>query len=247
MGPGRNRGRPCSRARQEAPEEALPDPGPSRCSGWTCKPLDTSLCGLYISQGAAPRSAPLGESPGPGRPDPPALPHQLSLLSSNPAFMPSPDLSALTVAQIHSWLRTLPSVDDTLIACLEADPRRGVQRLASSVRRRRRAEGAERNRLERMHALERRLHRRGLRRIAGVDEAGRGPLAGPVVAAAVIFPPKRIFWESTTPRSSLRNAARNSISAFVKSLRMYPSPRRTRGKSTGTTSSRPRSWRCGGP
>ena len=30
---------------------------------------------------------------------------------------------------------------------------------------------------------------RGLRVIAGVDEAGRGPLAGPVVAAAVVFPP----------------------------------------------------------
>ncbi len=29
----------------------------------------------------------------------------------------------------------------------------------------------------------------GKKRIAGVDEAGRGPLAGPVVAAAVIFPP----------------------------------------------------------
>ena len=30
---------------------------------------------------------------------------------------------------------------------------------------------------------------RGLSRVAGVDEAGRGPLAGPVVAAAVILPP----------------------------------------------------------
>lgn len=37
--------------------------------------------------------------------------------------------------------------------------------------------------------LERSLWRRGLRRIAGVDEAGLGPLAGPVVAAAVILPP----------------------------------------------------------
>ena len=35
---------------------------------------------------------------------------------------------------------------------------------------------------------ERELLRRGCTRIAGVDEAGRGPLAGPVVAAAVIFP-----------------------------------------------------------
>ena len=32
------------------------------------------------------------------------------------------------------------------------------------------------------------LHARGLQHIAGVDEAGRGPLAGPVVAAAVILP-----------------------------------------------------------
>lgn len=33
------------------------------------------------------------------------------------------------------------------------------------------------------------LWRCGIRHVAGVDEAGRGPLAGPVVAAAVIFPP----------------------------------------------------------
>ena len=35
--------------------------------------------------------------------------------------------------------------------------------------------------------FERLLWARGLRRVAGVDEAGRGPLAGPVVAAAVVF------------------------------------------------------------
>lgn len=32
------------------------------------------------------------------------------------------------------------------------------------------------------------LHARGIQRVAGVDEAGRGPLAGPVAAAAVILP-----------------------------------------------------------
>ncbi len=46
-----------------------------------------------------------------------------------------------------------------------------------------------RARLTRLLARERTLWRRGLRRIAGVDEAGLGPLAGPVVAAAVIMPP----------------------------------------------------------
>ncbi|MFW9603509.1 MAG: ribonuclease HII, partial [Trichlorobacter sp.] len=37
-------------------------------------------------------------------------------------------------------------------------------------------------------SYEQRFHRQGRQRIAGIDEAGRGPLAGPVVAAAVIFP-----------------------------------------------------------
>jgi len=36
--------------------------------------------------------------------------------------------------------------------------------------------------------IERELRGRGFGRVAGVDEAGRGPLAGPVVAAAVVFP-----------------------------------------------------------
>jgi ribonuclease HII len=37
-------------------------------------------------------------------------------------------------------------------------------------------------------AIEQQYWSQGLTRIAGVDEAGRGPLAGPVVAAAVLFP-----------------------------------------------------------
>lgn len=41
-------------------------------------------------------------------------------------------------------------------------------------------------------SIETAAHARGLTRIAGVDEAGRGPLAGPVVAAAVILDPARI-------------------------------------------------------
>ena len=43
-------------------------------------------------------------------------------------------------------------------------------------------------RQEKMKELERRLKGEGYRFIAGVDEAGRGPLAGPVYAAAVILP-----------------------------------------------------------
>lgn len=47
---------------------------------------------------------------------------------------------------------------------------------------------AELGRLARLDLLEREVRRRGYRFIAGVDEVGRGSLAGPVVAAAVILP-----------------------------------------------------------
>lgn len=47
---------------------------------------------------------------------------------------------------------------------------------------------SEYNRLERMMEHERALYKQGYARLAGVDEAGRGPLAGPVVAAACILP-----------------------------------------------------------
>ena len=42
--------------------------------------------------------------------------------------------------------------------------------------------------LEELYAMESALHREGVQLVCGVDEAGRGPLAGPVCAAAVILP-----------------------------------------------------------
>ena len=50
---------------------------------------------------------------------------------------------------------------------------------------------SEEQELARQRAMletEQRLHGDGYRYVAGVDEAGRGPLAGPVYAAAVILP-----------------------------------------------------------
>ena len=41
--------------------------------------------------------------------------------------------------------------------------------------------------------VERRYYEAGYRRVAGVDEAGRGPLAGPVVAAAAVFDPSEVI------------------------------------------------------
>lgn len=45
----------------------------------------------------------------------------------------------------------------------------------------------QQQRLDQLRRFDRRCRRRGFRRLAGVDEAGRGPLAGPVVAGAVLL------------------------------------------------------------
>jgi len=72
---------------------------------------------------------------------------------------------------------------------LSSDPRSGARAVVAAVRRRRQANRAEGQRLRNLLRHETRLWARGIRLIAGVDEAGMAPLAGPVVAAACILPP----------------------------------------------------------
>lgn len=46
----------------------------------------------------------------------------------------------------------------------------------------------EEERLNKLKEIEKQLHNNGMKYICGIDEAGRGPLAGPVVVASVIMP-----------------------------------------------------------
>jgi len=74
-------------------------------------------------------------------------------------------------------------------AALAADPRTGAKAILEAVERRRTANRAEGQRLRKMLRYEQELWSAGIGHVAGVDEAGMSPLAGPVVAAAVILPP----------------------------------------------------------
>lgn len=51
----------------------------------------------------------------------------------------------------------------------------------------------ELNRLEKLKEIDNILYEKGLKYICGIDEAGRGPLAGPVVVASVILPKDSII------------------------------------------------------
>jgi len=63
--------------------------------------------------------------------------------------------------------------------------------------------------LNRMTQIERLLWEKGLR-VAGIDEVGRGPLAGPVVAACVILPPDRLI-PGVDDSKKLSEAKRESL------------------------------------
>ncbi|QRO00566.1 ribonuclease HII [Archangium violaceum] len=80
------------------------------------------------------------------------------------------------------------SVPSGLLEALEADARQGAKALARRIRSRQGKNRAEGQRLRHLLRFESELWEQGHTHIAGVDEAGRGPLAGPVVAAAAILP-----------------------------------------------------------
>jgi ribonuclease HII len=72
---------------------------------------------------------------------------------------------------------------------LRADPRAGARAILNAVERRRFEARSEGQRLRKMLCYEAVLWDRGFDRVAGVDEAGMSPLAGPVAAGAVVFQP----------------------------------------------------------
>lgn len=76
---------------------------------------------------------------------------------------------------------------DALFSQYKEDERAGVQKLIQQYQRKQMAYEKEQLRLEKMLEFERK-YGADFECICGIDEAGRGPLAGPVIAGAVILP-----------------------------------------------------------
>jgi ribonuclease HII len=98
------------------------------------------------------------------------------------------DTAQMTVAQISALLSEQEISLET-INRLKMDARISVKRLIDKWETHLRKAQRERERIAALYEYERQLNNEGYSLVAGVDEAGRGPLAGPVMVAAVILPP----------------------------------------------------------
>ncbi|MBQ6735760.1 MAG: ribonuclease HII [Lachnospiraceae bacterium] len=89
----------------------------------------------------------------------------------------------------EEYLQTPPEGRAAFCARYREDPRTGVQALLKKAEKEAAALEKERERTHEMYSFEREYASLGI--LCGMDEVGRGPLAGPVCAGAVVLPPEK--------------------------------------------------------
>lgn len=92
----------------------------------------------------------------------------------------------MKIAEVKELLAGEPT--EQQLATLAGDERSGVQKLLAAYYKRQEKLAAAKQKFYEMQSFERDCYSAGKTLVAGVDEAGRGPLAGPLVIAAVILP-----------------------------------------------------------
>jgi ribonuclease HII len=124
-------------------------------------------------------------------------------------------MKQLSLKEIQDKYAAGAPVSSAILRKLQRDPRTGARRLYKVLVKRYDEQKKERNRLDAMLHFERLLWKAGIQHIAGVDEVGMGPLAGPVVAAAVVFPPG-IEIESIDDSKALDEATRSRLDEEIR-------------------------------
>lgn len=95
-----------------------------------------------------------------------------------------------SIKEIKEKLAVLTNPDDEYLKYLQQDQRAGVQKLLVQFAKKIEKQTQLKNKYLEMCQFEQAAYSRGCRFVAGIDEVGRGPLAGPVVSAAVVLPEK---------------------------------------------------------
>ncbi|MCR8968834.1 ribonuclease HII [Facklamia sp. 7083-14-GEN3] len=122
-----------------------------------------------------------------------------------------------TIKEIKEQLKNIQDLNDVYLIQLSEDSRKGVQDLLKRHKKMLTAYN------ERYHAYQERLafDRQLLSAnqsllLAGTDEVGRGPIAGPVVAAAVILPQDTSNWVEVNDSKSLTHQKRSALAEMIK-------------------------------
>jgi ribonuclease HII len=127
-----------------------------------------------------------------------------------------PSLRSLAELREQLALGVSPALEARWLRLLQDDPRRGARSLVAVLVRRRDDRRRELRRVARLFALRRELFAGGARVIAGVDEVGVGPLAGPLVAAAVVLP-ARVRLPGLDDSKQLTAAQREELDREIRS------------------------------
>ncbi len=132
--------------------------------------------------------------------------------------MPSvEDLLRRSIPELReSFLERSRAVPKGLLEALEVDTRAGAQQLAKRIRTRYRSNRSEGQRLHTLLRFEIELWAQGFSFVAGVDEAGMAPLAGPVVAGAVILPRNYKLRGLDDSKKILHHETREQLAAKIK-------------------------------
>ena len=114
----------------------------------------------------------------------------------------------MKISEVKELLAAAPTPEQ--IAMLQADERSGVKKLLAAYYKRLEKAALEQARFESMLTYEKEYYAQGMQYVAGVDEAGRGPLAGPLVIAAVILP-QDVFIAGLNDSKQLSAAKREQL------------------------------------
>ena len=114
----------------------------------------------------------------------------------------------MKINEVKELLAGTPTCEQ--LAELKADERSGVQKLLAAYYKRLEKAAQERERFTKMLSYEKKYYAQGIQYVAGVDEAGRGPLAGPLVIAAVILP-QDVFISGLNDSKQLSAAKRDKL------------------------------------